>query len=217
MSQLSPAAPPGPRRLPRNRGYRPRLLKLRDGRRVTLRAITEADGAEIVQAFHRLSPASRYSRFMQHKKSLDLAVLERGVRPVPGAEFVFVATVPADDGIDIVGAARYVRAGAGSGALPGEPEGERCEFAITLVDDWRGSGLASQLMMSLMRRARRDGYLTMEGMVLADNRPMLSLARKLGFTTEPIADEPSLVRVVRKLAPQPRRRSRRVTPRTPAR
>ncbi len=196
--------------------YRPRLLTLRDGREVTLRAITEADGAEIVQAFGRMSAQSRYSRFMQHKKSLDLAALERGLRPVPGEGFVFVATVPAEDGIDIVGAARYLRAGAGSGALPGEPAGERCEFAITLVDDWRGSGLAGQLMMCLMRRARCDGYRVMEGLVMASNQPMLSLAHRLGFDAKPVADDQSLMRVVRALAPRSRRQAQAVSRRTPA-
>jgi RimJ/RimL family protein N-acetyltransferase len=213
MNKPRPTRTPNVPQPPR---YRPRLLTLRDGRQVTLRAITEADGAEIVQAFGRLSPAARYSRFMQHKKSLDLAVLERGLRPVPGEEFVFVATVPADDGIDIVGAARYLRAGAGSGALPGEPAGERCEFAITLVDDWCGSGLAPQLMMCLMRRARRDGYRTMEGLVMADNQPMLKLARRLGFEVVPVADDQSLLRVVRALAPRSRRAAQAVSRRKPA-
>ena len=180
------ARPPSP--------YRPRRLRLRDGREVTLRAISPADAPEIAQAFERLSAASRYSRFMQHKRRLDPAALERGVNPRPGRDFAFVATIPASDGIDIVGAAQYVR------AL--EDDATTCEFAITLAEDWRGSGLATQLLASLVRRARRDGYARMEGAVIADNSPMLALARRLGFTAQPMPDDATVIRVERLLQPR---------------
>jgi L-amino acid N-acyltransferase YncA len=169
--------------------YRARLVRLRDGRTVTLRAIDAADGPEIVQAFERLSSESRYTRFMQHKKQLDPAALARGVHPRPGQDFVFVATVPAADGIDIVGAAQYVRVGDAAAAT--------CEFAITVAENWRGSGLAVRLMASLIRRARRDGYNRMEGMVNAGNSAMLGLARRLGFTVKAVTDDAAVLRVER--------------------
>lgn len=171
--------------------YRPRRLPLRDGRAVTLRAISPADAPEIAQAFERLSAESRYSRFMQHKRRLDPAALDRGVRPRPGRDFAFVATIPAADGIDIVGAAQYVRVA--------EDDPSTCEFAITVAEDWRGSGLATQLLASLVRRARRDGYARMEGAVIADNSPMLALARKLKFTAHPMPDDATVIRVERAL------------------
>jgi len=177
--------------------YRPRVLALRGQRPVTLRGIVEADAAEIVQAFERLSPDSRYLRFMQHKKSLDLAVVHRGVRPQSGEEFVFVATVPAADGIDIVGAARFVRSASNVGDAR-----QICEFAITVAEDWRGTGLATELLASLIRRARRDGYRVIEGFVLAGNGPMLGLARRLGFAVAPLAGDGTTLRVWRGLQPR---------------
>jgi RimJ/RimL family protein N-acetyltransferase len=167
--------------------YRPRRLQLRDGRELTLRAISPADAPEITQAFERLTAESRYSRFMQHKRQLDPAALERGVHPRPGRDFAFVATIPASDGIDIVGAAQYVRLDEGDPST--------CEFAITVAEDWRGSGLAAQLLASLVRRARRDGYTRMEGAVVAGNSPMLALARKLGFKAHPEPDDAGVVQV----------------------
>lgn len=179
-----------------SRPYRPRHVRLRDGRELTLRAIVETDALEIVKAFERLSTESRYYRFMHHKKQLSDAIVQRGVHPQPGRDFVFVATVPAADGIDIVGAAQYVRASEG--------DDRTCEFAITLAEDWRGSGLATRLMDSLLRRARRDGYATMEGWVMADNTQMLALARKLRFKTAPGQAEGGVVRVQRRLQPRER-------------
>jgi L-amino acid N-acyltransferase YncA len=178
--------------------YRPRRVRLDDGREVSLRAIAETDAPEIVQAFERLSPESRYTRFMHHKKEVNAAALQRGVNPVAGTEGVLVATVPAADGIDIVGAAQYVQAGITPGTT--------CEFAVTIAEDWRRSGLAKTLLRSLIRRARRDGYETMEGWVIAGNKSMLELARQLRFTVERIPDDPTMVRVVRALQPaHPRR------------
>lgn len=167
--------------------YRPRQVTLRDGREVTLRPVVEADADEIVQAFERLSDRSRYYRFMTPKKRLSAEAVERGVHPRPGLDFVFVATIPAADTIDIVGAAQYVQAG-----------DKVCEFAITVAEDWREAGLAAILLASLVRRARRDGYETMEGWVMAENTAMLALARKLKFTAEPVPGD-ATVRVHREL------------------
>jgi len=179
----APASPPSP--------YRPRRVTLRDGRVVTLRAIRESDAAKIREAFERLSAESRYNRFMQHKKHLNDEALRRGVHPQPGRDFVFVATHPKDGGYDIVGAVQYVRAEEGGDAA--------CEFAITVAEDWRGSGLARRLLASLIRRARRDGYATMEGWVLAENAAMLGLARNLGFDAESPSGDATVVRVRRRL------------------
>ena len=86
----------------------------------------------------------------------------------------------------IVGGARYVR-----GA-----DGEACEFAVTITDDWRGAGLASSLMRALIRDACTRGLKRMEGYVLATNRPMLDLARRLGFEVG-ASDEGPSVKLVR--------------------
>ena len=189
---------------------RARLVTLRDGRQVTVRAVEGWDKAEIVKAFDRLSADSKYARFMAHKKQINPAALEAGLYPVSGQAFVFVATVPSSDGYDIVGAAQYVPAGDSEGTAGGIPdinacddvddEGRVCEFAITVAEDWRSSGLAVHLLASLVRRSRRDGYKRMEGHVIADNRPMLALARKLRFEVAPDPADATVVRVQRGLS-----------------
>jgi len=176
--------------------YRARRLRLRDGREVTLRAIRESDAPAIARAFDLLSPTSRYHRFLQHKKQLNPEALDRGVRRRPGEDFAFVAALPGRDGEQIVGAAQYV--------LAGDVDPGLCEFAITLAEDWRGCGLATQLMRSLLRRARYDGYAGMEGLVLATNESMMALARKLGFSVEAVPPDGSVVRVHRRLRPEPK-------------
>lgn len=165
----------------------PTDLTLRDGRQVHLRATTAADEAEILQGFERLSAHSRYMRLMHVAHEPDVALLRSVLASFPERGVGVVATIPADDGIDIVGSATAVFA----------PDGAHCEFAVTVADTFCGVGLASALMRALMDEARAHGMREMVGYVLAENAPMLALARSLGFSNEPDPGDHA-VRVVRK-------------------
>lgn len=145
---------------------------LRDGRRVHLRAMRTSDEAEFLQAFERLSPDARYTRFMRQVKEPDLPRLRRALADLVARGVGIVATVPAADGIDIVGSTVCV---AGEDATRGE-------FAITVAGDYAGTGLGGTLMRALIEAARRKGMREMEGFVLAGNASMLRLAKRVGFT-----------------------------------
>ena len=168
------------------RPFDPIEVELRDGRRVRLREIRPDDREEVRQAFDRLSRESRYTRFMSSVKELSPEMLDRAVRRQAERELGLVAEIDAPDGIDIVGGARYYA----------QPGGESCEFAVTVADDWQGVGLASRLMRELIQGARARGLQRMEGIVLAENRAMLDLARRLGFTVSADPDDP-MVRIIR--------------------
>jgi acetyltransferase len=154
--------------------FTPLEATLRDGRHVRIRAIRPDDRDEVVQAFNRLSSASRYTRFMAPLRTLPAQVLERTLHLQDAHELGLVAEIDAPDGIDIVAGARYY-------VLPG---GARCEFAVTVADSWQGVGLASRLMRALIQGAGARGLTHMEGFVLAENTRMLGLARRLGFTVQ---------------------------------
>jgi RimJ/RimL family protein N-acetyltransferase len=166
--------------------FEPVDVTLRDGRSVHLRALQGTDADELLQAFGRLSAQTRYLRFMHAVATLDPAQLRQSIAQLLERGLAIVATVPADDGIDIVGGASFI--------VSTEPE--VCEFAITVVDAWEGVGLGGQLMRRLIEAARRRGLRRMEGYVLATNQPMLRLARSLGFDSRPDHEDFS-VRIVR--------------------
>jgi acetyltransferase len=159
---------------------------LRDGRVVHLRAVRPTDEAEFLQAFARLSPDALYMRFMRSVREPNLERLRKVLASFPASGIGLVATVPAADGIDIVGSAIAVLTG----------EGQRCEFAITVASAFGGSGLATTLMTALIDAAARRGLAEMEGFVLAVNQPMLRLARRLGFSITSDPDDNS-VRLLR--------------------
>jgi RimJ/RimL family protein N-acetyltransferase len=152
--------------------FDPIEVELRDGRRVRVREIRPDDLSEVRQAFDRLSSQSRYTRFMSPMRTLPPHMLERAVHLREEHGQALVAEIDAADGIDLVGGARYYV----------EPDGERCEFAVTVDDRWQSAGLAARLMRELIGAARARGLKHMEGFVLSENRRMLALARRLGFT-----------------------------------
>jgi RimJ/RimL family protein N-acetyltransferase len=147
---------------------------LRDGRTVHVRSVRPADEAEFVQAFERLDPQARYMRFMRSVRTPNVERLRKVLASFPAGGIGLVATVPAADGVDIVGSAVAI-----FGA-----DRNSCEFAITVSSAFGGSGLATCLMNALIGTAKRRGVGLMEGYVLASNEPMLRLARRLGFSIE---------------------------------
>ncbi len=167
-------------------GYPDFDVTVRDGRVVHIRAARPTDEAEMLQAFHRLSKDARYMRFMRYVNEPNRERMREVLASFPDGGGGIVATIPAADGIDIVGGATY---------LVGNDRSS-CEFAITVAAEFCGVGLARILMTALIDVAKAHGIREMDGFVLAVNQPMLRLARRLGFSVA--ADpEDGTVRVCR--------------------
>lgn len=152
---------------------------LRDGRVVHLRAMGPADEAELAQAFDRLGPDARYLRFMRVVKAPNMENLRKVLASLPETGFGLVATAPAADGHDIVGSAIYIVG----------KDRSVCEFATTVAGGSAGAGLGRAIMTALIAEAKRRGLAEMEGFVLAENKPMLRLAARLGFAVAPDPDD----------------------------
>jgi acetyltransferase len=148
-----------------------------DNINVTVRPIRPED-AEMTQTFvHSLSPETRYMRFMNTIRELSPSQLTRLTQIDYDREMAFVAVVEKADPPLEVGVARYVT----------NPDGESCEFAIVVADNWHGKGLARRLMGAIIDSARSDGLKYMDGEFLAENGRMIHFVQSLGFnvTTHP--------------------------------
>ena len=154
-------------------------VTLRDGRVVHFRAVGTADERELLQAFERLSPEILYMRFMHVVREPNLDRLRKRLASFPESGVGMVATVPAADGIDIVGGAFFVIGN----------DSATCEFAITVSPDYGRTGLGQALMSLLIDAAKRRGLQEMAGFVLAVNGPLLRLAARLGFVIPPDPDD----------------------------
>ncbi|MGA0024642.1 MAG: GNAT family N-acetyltransferase [Burkholderiales bacterium] len=156
-----------------------------DGELVTLRPIRPRD-AKIEQAFVRgLSAESRRFRFMDTLRELTPMMLVRFTQIDYDREMAFIATVQRDGAETEIGVCRYVT----------NPDGQTCEFAIVIADDWQHRGLGRRMMTQLIEVARSRGLGAMIGHVLSSNRGMLALCESLGFTAAGSEDDPQVQRV----------------------
>ncbi len=158
---------------------------LGDGREVTIRPIEPRDEAAARRFFAGLSSETRRLRFMRFVRSLNEQVVHAFSRVDYDRHMAFVCE--ADE--EIVGEARYAA----------NPDGRSCEFSVVIADDWHKSGIGGLLMGALIRYARASGFRTMEGIVLRENRTMVKFVHALGFAVTPVEEEPTLLRVVKRL------------------
>ncbi len=79
----------------------------------------------------------------------------------------------------IVGVSRYIT----------NPDRSTCEFSLVVADEFKGKGLGSRLMLSIMDFAREKGLTEIEGLVLANNPNMLKLMKGLGFAIKSFPED----------------------------
>lgn len=152
---------------------------------MVIRPLRVQDAAALRGFFERLSPASRYARFQYVVKEVTPQLL----RPLLEADPRSHVALGAFDGERLVGEARYVR----------RQELDKAEFAIAVDDSWRRRGLASRLMIELVRHAQRDSVQRLEGEVLASNKAMLAFVVHAGFQVHHHFEDARLVRVKREI------------------
>jgi len=68
----------------------------------------------------------------------------------------------------------------GVARIIGDPDGKTGEFAVLVGDAWQGKGIGSNLLKKCLSIAEKQGFRTVHGIVLHENRNMLALGEKLG-------------------------------------
>ena len=72
--------------------------------------------------------------------------------------------------------------------IAGEADGKRGEFSVLVGDPWQGKGVGAKLLLQCLVTAQMRGMETVWGTVLAENKHMLDLGKKLGFAVSSGAD-----------------------------
>jgi len=142
-----------------------------DGTTVTIRPIKPEDAELEVEFVRGLSAETKYYRFMNTMRELPPAMVARLTQIDYDREMAFVATLMVEGVEKEIGVCRYAV----------NPDGESCEFAVVVADDWQHRGLARKLMGVLIETARSRGIQYMNGVFLANNERMLKFVQKLGF------------------------------------
>ena len=145
-----------------------RPVVLRDGSAVLIRPVRRADAPLLADGFARLSARSRQLRFLSPKKELSSAELGY-FTDVDHHNHEALGAVDHADGRG-VGIARYIRDAA---------DPQAAEIAVTVIDDWQGRGLGTELVAQLSERARSEGIRRFTALVAADNPAMARLLRNV--------------------------------------
>jgi RimJ/RimL family protein N-acetyltransferase len=146
-----------------------RPVVLRDRSAVLIRQVRSTDAPLLADGFARLSTASRQMRFLGVKKELSAAEL-RYLTDVDHHDHEALVALDAADGRG-VGIARYIRDA-------GDPQA--AEIAVTIVDDWQGRGLGTELLARLSGRACQEGIRRFTALAAAENVAVATGLRNAG-------------------------------------
>jgi acetyltransferase len=163
--------------------------QLPDGTDVTIRPMRPEDAAIEQEFVRRLSEETKYFRFMHAVQELSEDMLVRFTQLDYDRELALIA-VTEEKGREVeIGVCRYAI----------NPDGESCEFALVVSDQWQHKAIGHRLMGSLIDAARSKGLKTMEGEVMASNHEMLKLVATLGFTVATSQEDASIKTITKVL------------------
>jgi len=150
---------------------------LRDGRRLSVRALKSDDRAGLLSAVSQSSSQSFYRRFFSPKRNFT----EDEIAYFTDVDFVghvaLVAELEENDRGVIIGGGRYILV-----------EPKKREVAFVVVDRYQEQGVGTALMHHLVAIARHLGLKELTAEVLADNMSMLKVFEKSGLRVKTTRD-----------------------------
>ncbi|HEY5652481.1 MAG TPA: GNAT family N-acetyltransferase [Acidimicrobiia bacterium] len=163
------------------------VARTRRGETFKVRPVHPDDKWTLANAFTRLSPETRYNRFLVPSERLSNSQLAY-LTELDFHDHVAWGVIDGDDPIAI---GRFIR-------LDDDPTS--ADFAITVFDTHQGRGIGPMLMEILAVSARSRGIRRFHFDVLAENGPMLSLLRRYGADIQPDDDLVHAVLDVQKIS-----------------
>lgn len=139
-------------------------IVLRDGTRIRIRQGHHSDRDLLLRGFTRLSPESRYRRFLVPMSGLNEDAV-RYLTEIDHHDHEAIIALDEETG-EGIGVARYVR-------HPERPDA--AEVAVTVIDDWQARGIGTLLVEVLSARAREQGITTFTALMLANNADMMDI------------------------------------------
>ncbi len=153
------------------------MLRLRNGKFVTVRFV-EPDDADALQAYFRsLTVGSRYNRFLGAISELPQTELDHFIHVGEGDRFSVIATMTIDGFETVVGEARYAF----------EADSGSFEFGLSIDDRWQGQGIGSALLRNLQCRAAALGATRLFGDTLRSNDVMMGACPQVRFYLHALA------------------------------
>lgn len=147
-------------------------VTLKDGTVVTVRPIAPSDGAALQQAFHGLSEASRYMRFLRSMDDLNASEIKYLTEIDYHDHFAWVAVFDGEG----IGVARYIRS---------TEDPATAEAAVVVADAWQRRGIATVLLTLLGESAWARGIRHFSALISAENTVVTEGLREIGANLVP--------------------------------
>ena len=145
---------------------------LNDGTPVTVRAVRRQDADAFLKAFKNLDRESVYRRFFSPKRELADDELAQLTDVDFSRVVALLVTKQTGDGEVVMGGGRYATDNSVSG---------QAEIAFVTDGNYRGLGIASQILRHLVQIAQNSGVTRFEADVLAENQSMLAVFQRSGL------------------------------------
>jgi hypothetical protein len=145
-----------------------------DGRKITIRPIRHTDTCLEEYFIEHLSEKTRHNRFLGTVKQLNSKELQRLCDVDYHDSMAFVATIDEAGKEREVGVARYVK----------DNSAQAHELAVTVADEFIGSGVGQVLVETLVTYGNINGVKTLYSMDSSSNSDMRKLAKELGMSVK---------------------------------
>ena len=146
-----------------------------DGALITLRPVTVRDGRLLANFLTRLSPETRYRRFLSMEDGARAKWVATLIHADQLSSLVYGAFADNRFGSSLVAVAESIRS---------EVDVELAEFAIAVVEDWQNLGVGTLLARHLAGVARATGIKRWETYTLADNAQVEKVLSRVGCQVE---------------------------------
>ena len=146
-------------------------ITLKNGREVFFRPVLPSDGHLLVGFFNKISPQTRYLRFMRHLDALPDDMLYHFTHVNYDSEFALIGLIEEDGNDAIIGVARYAV----------DPHETTADIAVTVRDDWQHLGLGKALLAKTIDIGKEHGVFRFKSMVDPENSIIRQILLELGY------------------------------------
>ena len=148
------------------------------GIRIFLRPVRITDEQSLKDFFYSLSSDCMYHRFISTRTDMPHERLQKFVVINYTKEMVILAVLQNQEKEEIAGMGQYFI----------DESTHTAEVAFVVRDDCQKQGIGAELLDYLIYLAKRKGLHGLIASVLTDNKPMLTLFEKTGFTVEQLPE-----------------------------
>lgn len=149
-------------------------VTLKNGDACLFRPILPEDEPALQRFIAKVTKEDLYYRYFSEINEFTHEDLANMTQIDYDREMAIVAVRRTDEGEEILGVTRAIS----------DPDNVDAEFAVLVRSDLKGLGLGRRLLEKLIGYTRDHGLMRLNGITMPNNRGMVTLARKLGFTVD---------------------------------